>query len=166
MAEVTMSLIDKRRSLHQVVSREFAAALVAALSADPETIEELHQALVRFWDFTRGAEFVTGWSDGTPTTSKHCSVGVVDLADRVVTLPPEMEVPSPHGCIQYLDADSQAKFSFGFNSRTSGLLVTQQRRTQRNGPGSFQAVIIDGFSMRRWSAMPHDIASFPRETVS
>lgn len=48
MSEVTLNVLDASRAVHGRVHGGVADRLVAALSADPETIEELEAALARF----------------------------------------------------------------------------------------------------------------------
>src|SRR6266478_408881 len=48
MSEVKLNLVDAKRVLHGTIHGSVADACVAALSAEPETIEELEAALARY----------------------------------------------------------------------------------------------------------------------
>ena len=114
MREVMLNLVDRQRSIHQAVDVSFADAVIASLSADPETIEELHQALPRFWDFAGNAELVSTWDDGLLKEWDEGSVCLVDLPARLVVAGSDHAPPSPHGYVQFRDRGSRAKVQLWF----------------------------------------------------
>ena len=48
MSRMTLTILDADRAIHGQPHAAFADIVVAALSADPESIDELEVALVRF----------------------------------------------------------------------------------------------------------------------
>jgi hypothetical protein len=48
MSQITATILDKDRAIHNQPHGSLVDVLVAALSAEPETIEELEAAMKRF----------------------------------------------------------------------------------------------------------------------
>ena len=64
MSEVRLNILDARRAINGTVHGGTASAIVASLSADPETIEELSAALVRYQYLEPGRSFFGYFTSG------------------------------------------------------------------------------------------------------
>ncbi|HXR99854.1 MAG TPA: hypothetical protein VN724_04770 [Pyrinomonadaceae bacterium] len=105
MSEIRLNLLDSHNSINATVHGSVGDALVAALSAEPKTIEELEAALNEFHKCERipasslrryqGREL-----DDTPYDA---GVLVIDLATRIVACESSYSLPGPSGSVQYHD---------------------------------------------------------------
>lgn len=80
MSLLRITLADSTRSLTEQVHGSIAEAIVAALSADPQTIDELELAVSRF----SSGESFAWYSPGTDFEPLDAGVAVVDLAAKIV----------------------------------------------------------------------------------
>ncbi|MEX2142010.1 MAG: hypothetical protein WD894_22275 [Pirellulales bacterium] len=102
MSEVRLIVRDVRRSLCGNVHGSVADALVAALSAEPETIEELQAAVVRFERPLHGP-CLAWFHRGEDDTPWDAGLVIIDLAARLVVCESSYSSPGPDGCLQYHD---------------------------------------------------------------
>jgi len=105
MSEVRLVIRDAQRQIHANRHGSFADSVIAALSAEPETIEQLEVALERFiapgeWSYLRG--FLAGAAD------EPCDAGlvVVDLAARLVVCDSTYCLAAPESYVPYHDGKS------------------------------------------------------------
>ena len=77
---------------------------MAALSAEPETIEELAAALTRFAG-PNDSQLTDGWRSGTCCEPYNAGIAIVDLAARLVAAESTYGDPIPAGEFLYRDAD-------------------------------------------------------------
>jgi hypothetical protein len=131
MSEVKLNLVDAERVLHGTIHGSLVDACVAALSAEPETIAELEDALARYHK-PRNADGYFSWFYSTqcPTnclTSLNSSsdksearnirdavdaepwdagIVVVDLAARIVAIDSLYSQPGPEGEVFYHDGQA------------------------------------------------------------
>lgn len=103
MSEVRLNIIDHEGSINGTVHGATADAVVAALSAEPETIAELEAALERYirpkedqrpFSLFRARANYESWDAG---------IVVVDLAGRVVAVESTYSSPSREGEVCYHD---------------------------------------------------------------
>ncbi len=108
MSQITMTIIDPSGAIHGRPHGSFADLAVAALSAEPETIEELEAALARF--ITPGErEHLATWSGGACDEPFDAGICIVDLAARLVVLRSRYSSPGPKGEVQYRDNQSDTE---------------------------------------------------------
>jgi hypothetical protein len=115
VSEVKLNLIDNQQVLHGTIHGSVADACVAALSAEPETINELASALTRYIKpLDDSSPFATFHSllhasvgnYGNPTldeTSWDAGIVVIDLAARIVAVESTYSMPGPEGEVDYHD---------------------------------------------------------------
>ena len=84
MSEVTLVLLDADRAIHGTCHGSVAEAVNAALSADPETIEELEVAVGRFIRPGEGRGPFSHFRKGDDDRPWDAGVVVVDLAARLI----------------------------------------------------------------------------------
>ena len=105
MSEVQLVICDAQREIHAKQHGSFADSVIAALSAEPKTIEQLDVALERFiapseWSYLRG--FLPGAAD----EPCDASLVVVDLAARLVACDSTYCSAAPQGYVPYHDGKS------------------------------------------------------------
>lgn len=101
MSEIRLNLIDSNVILTGTIHGSIGDACVAALSAEPETINELQTALERFHkDAPQLASFFRSRSqpDERPYDA---GVMIIDLASRIVACDSTYSLPGPTGEVQY-----------------------------------------------------------------
>ncbi len=100
MSQITMTIIDPKRAIHSQPHGSFLDEVVAALSADPETIEELEAAMERFVQYGGDGPFA-GWASGIDDQPYDAGVCIVDLGARLVVADSTYSVPMRAGELQY-----------------------------------------------------------------
>ena len=83
MSEVRLVIRDATRDIHATHDEEFAECVVAALSAEPETIEELDVALERYVTPGEWSNF-RGFAAGVDDRPHDAGIVIVDLPARLV----------------------------------------------------------------------------------
>jgi hypothetical protein len=83
MSELTLNVLDERRSLHGRIHGSDIDRLVASLGADPETIEELQLAAGRFTRVDHSVRCWPGFTQGSMTNRGTRDV-YIDLTARLV----------------------------------------------------------------------------------
>ena len=81
MNEVRLVIRDASRDIHGTPHYEFADAVLAALSAEPETIDELDAAIERFRKPTEPS-FFDSFNRGIDHEPHAAGLVVIDLAGR------------------------------------------------------------------------------------
>jgi hypothetical protein len=102
MSEVHLIVRDASRSICGNVHGSVADALVAALSAEPETIEELQAAVVRFERPLHGP-CLSWFGPGENDTPWDAGLVIIDLTARLVVCESTYSSPGPEGYLQYHD---------------------------------------------------------------
>lgn len=106
MSEIKLNLVDANQILHGTVHGSVTDAVVAALSAEPETLVELEAAIARFIKpVSTSSQFLSfQFSDQIDSTPWDAGIVIVDLAARIVasestysTLIPTGEIPFHDG---------------------------------------------------------------------
>src|SRR2546421_13046438 len=107
MSEIKLSVTDATRGLHTTIHGSRLDYLAAALSADPETLEELQAALARFLAADERPEFFAGWSQGVDSEPWDAGVAIIDLAARLVVIESTYSVPGPKGAVRMVAGRGQ-----------------------------------------------------------
>jgi len=101
MSEIRLNVLDAGRAINGTIHGGIADAVVAGLSAEPETIEELQDAMARFIkparDYRPFANFKTGLND----EPWDAGITLVDLAARVVANESTYTDLYPEGSVEY-----------------------------------------------------------------
>ena len=116
MSEIKLNLLDSHTLLTATVHGSIGDALVAALSAEPETIDELEAALMRFHK-----------CDSIPASSLHrrprgpidelpydAGIVVIDLAARMVAFESAYSLPKHSGRVDYHDGTHSTGFPLAY----------------------------------------------------
>jgi hypothetical protein len=116
MSELKLDLLDSHTTLVGTVHGSIGDRLVAALSAEPETIEELEAALKRFEkDAT-----IFGFP---PCRGERCDIDdepydagilVIDLAARIVACNSTYSLPGRDGVVEYHDGTQSTGFPLSY----------------------------------------------------
>ena len=105
MSEVRLNVIDSRDTLHGTVHGSIADAVIASLSAEPETIDELDSALDRFNKRIEPLAPFIWFDDGKNTDPWDAGVVVVDLAARIVAAESSCSEVLAEGEVNYHDGN-------------------------------------------------------------
>ncbi len=114
MSEMTFTILDANRAIHSRQHGGLLEPLVAALSAEPETIEELAAAMARF---AGPGEFrlTEGWHRGMCCEPYDAGIAIVDMASRLVAVQSTYCDPGPTGQVLYRDADRDIETSLPYH---------------------------------------------------
>lgn len=105
MSEIKLNLLDARSSIHATVHGSVGDALVAALSAEPETVEELEIALRRFQKCETIPASSLNRRKGRQIDEESYDAGIliIDLATRIVVCESTYSMPGSRGIVNYHD---------------------------------------------------------------
>jgi hypothetical protein len=103
MSEIRLNILDANRAIHATIHGGVAEAVVAGLSAEPETIEELQGAVDRFIKPTGNSRPTSAFGDGINDEPRDAGIIFVDLAARVVATESSYSMPSAEGLARYHD---------------------------------------------------------------
>lgn len=100
MSEVRLTIRDAQRDIHGTCHGLVADAAVAALAAEPETIDELDTAMQRFihageWSFFRS------FRPGVNDEPYDAGIVIIDLAARLIAYESTYSAPSAEGSVRY-----------------------------------------------------------------
>lgn len=117
MSEVRLNLIDSQQTIQGTIHGSIAVACIAALSAEPETVEELEAALARYIKPVGDAAEQTGsfasFCSASEVNTEPWDAGVViiDLAARIVAAESTYFQPGREGEVLYHDGTQSTDFS-------------------------------------------------------
>ena len=100
MSEVKLNIRDAKRAIHNTIHGSCIDYIVAALSADPETIEELQAALLRFRPNANPYELFHNWPSGIDEEPYDAGIVFVDLTARLVAMESTYSQPGPRGEVE------------------------------------------------------------------
>jgi hypothetical protein len=105
MSEIKLNLLDSYTSIRATVHGSVGDALVAALSAEPETVDELEVALRKFQRCRTIPASSLSRSAGREIDETPYDAGIlaIDLAARIVACESTYSLPGPTGTIEYHD---------------------------------------------------------------
>jgi hypothetical protein len=95
--EVMVMLIDSSRALHDVMPVGMADVIIAALTAEPETLEELESAIARYDKPTSSQGFLKHLKNGENDSPWDAGVIIIDLAARLIVGATEPALYEPAG---------------------------------------------------------------------
>ncbi len=101
MSEVRLNILDASRAINGAIHGSEADAVVAGLSAEPETIQELQDAMSRFIKPIDNLQPFTSFALGVNNAPWDAGIIFVDLAARVVATESSYSTLSPEGEVQY-----------------------------------------------------------------
>jgi hypothetical protein len=109
MAEVRLNVRDRHSVIHGEVHGSIADAVIASLSAEPETITELEAALERFMKPKGDVKPLGLFRQGL--SQEPCAAGIiiVDMAARIVAGNSSYSPPLAQGQIQYQDGSQSSE---------------------------------------------------------
>ncbi len=100
MSELRLVILDACRSIQATRAASFADRVVAALSAEPETIEELDRA-VRRYEAHDERSFFSSFSSGTSDEPYDAGLMIIDLEARLVVCQSTYSYPGRTGSVSY-----------------------------------------------------------------
>lgn len=106
MSEVTLAIKDAQRAIHGHAHGSVAESVIAALSAEPETIEELEAAVARFIKPTEDRGPFAAFRDGWCEEPWDAGIVMIDLTARLVAAESTYLSPSPEGQVRYHDGSA------------------------------------------------------------
>jgi hypothetical protein len=103
MSELRLNILDAGRAICGAIHSGVADAAVAALSAEPETIEELQDAMARFIKPVSDCRPFAAFDAGTNDEPWDAGIIFIDLAARIVAAESSYSMPSAEGRVRYHD---------------------------------------------------------------
>ena len=107
MSEIRLNILDSNNAISGTVHGSVGDAVVAALSAEPETIAELETALERFIKRLDDQKPFSSFDAGANDQAWDAGIVIVDLAARIVAVESSYYAPQASGEVPYHDG-SQA----------------------------------------------------------
>jgi hypothetical protein len=109
MSEVRINILDSNRAVNGTLHGGIADAALAGLAADPETIEELEDAMARFAKPIDDERHLAGLIDGTNDEPWDAGIVFVDLAARIFAAESTYSFLMPEGEVQYHNGREQTE---------------------------------------------------------
>ena len=101
MSEVRLVVRERDRDWSGTIHGSCADRAVAALSADPATLDELEKAMRRFAEPIPNRRFLSNLSPSLNHEPYDAGLVVIDLVARLVLVDSSYSVPSATGSVQY-----------------------------------------------------------------
>src|SRR4030095_4289836 len=133
MSCIRLNLIDRERTVSGIVHGSIGDRMIAALSAQPETIHELILALARFEKPTADESMLAWFDSGENFDSYDAGLVIVDLAGQVVTIDSAYSAPAlmrDHRGAASFEPTVSASPVDGKSSAESGEAIVEQQRQQ------------------------------------
>ena len=106
MSEVMLTIMDDHRAIHGETHGSIADRMVAALSGEPETIEELEAAVARFIKPTSEYNVFDFFNEGICEEPWDAGIVLIDLAARIVAAESTYSSLQKQGRVQYHDGST------------------------------------------------------------
>jgi hypothetical protein len=161
MSEVRLVIRDFERDIWANRHGGFADCVIAALSAEPETIEELDAALERFIVAGDGLHF-GGFYEGFDDRPHDAGVVIVDLAARLVACDSIYGSAKAEGSIAYHDGNKATSIPVNYHLSDDWMLTgevdgwrklaEERRRDRRLNPPMDARLVLYGESLLRFIA--------------
>jgi len=103
MSEVRLNILDASRTSCGTIHGSVVDAALAGLSAEPESIEELQDAVARFIKPVNDFRPFAAFDAGTNDEPSDAGIVFIDLAARVVAVESSYSMASAAGRVQYHD---------------------------------------------------------------
>lgn len=123
MSEVRLNIIATNDAIHGTTHGSVADAIVAALSAEPETIVELEAALQRFINPVDDYRPFASFHAGADEEAWDAGIVIVDLAARIVAVQSSYSAPQAQGELQYNDGAKATDVSLFYRVPADWLFV-------------------------------------------
>jgi hypothetical protein len=101
MSEIRINILDASRAVNGTLHASLADAVLAGLTAEPATIEEVEDAMVRFAKPIDNGRHLAGFSDGINEEPWDAGIVFVDLAARVFAAESSYSILMPEGEVQF-----------------------------------------------------------------
>jgi hypothetical protein len=101
MSEIRINILDGSRAINGTLHGSIADAILAGLSADPETIEELEEAMSRFAKPADNEQRFAGFTEGINDKPWDAGIAFVDLAAQVFAAESSYSILMPEGEVQF-----------------------------------------------------------------
>lgn len=115
MSEVRLIVRDAARSISGTCHGGTADRVIAALSAEPETIEELDAAIERFCKRTDDRSFLAWFEPGMDDEPYDAGIVVIDLAARLIACQSTYSSPQSYGSVYYHDGRAATEIEVGYH---------------------------------------------------
>ena len=109
MKQILLTIRDEGRAVHRLVAEEVVDVVIAALGAEPDTVEELESALARYMGPGDERRFLRRWPDGVGTVTESRQACVVDLPGRLVVASSARLLPEHDGLVTYVDRERDGR---------------------------------------------------------
>lgn len=129
MSEVRLIIRDVRQSLYADWHGAFAGRVIAALSDDPETIEELDTALERFIAPGEWSHF-RSFSQGEDDMPYDAGLVIVDLAARLIVCDSTYSHATHAGDVSYHDGKSATEVAVRYHLCDDWMIVSDAQGWQ------------------------------------
>jgi hypothetical protein len=123
MSEVRLNIIDREQAISGAFHGYLGDALVAALTAEPETVDELAAALARFIKPLTDSSPFAWFQRGENFEPYDAGVVVIDLAARVVAADSSYSHPSAEGSFRVQSEFAEADVSVPYHLSEEWLFV-------------------------------------------
>jgi hypothetical protein len=147
MSRMTVTIMDQQRALHGRPRQELAEWLVAALTAEPESIVELAAALQRFPATIRRDPF-SNWLAGACDEPAEAGLCLIDLPGRLVVWQADEPLRAGRNGLQVQSRSTQLAAALSddwqwLDSAEGWRERSQQRRAQRVPPQDVRPVLYE-----------------------
>ncbi len=109
MSCIRLNISDLNQTVNAEVHGSFTDLILAALMAEPETIEELDWALDRFTKMESGLPILGGFSRYENLEPYDAGIMIIDLAGRVIAAESTYSLPAHDGFV-YVETDAVQNF--------------------------------------------------------
>ena len=101
MSEIRINILDASRAVNGTLHGSIADAVLAGLAAEPETIEELEDAMARFAKPADNERHLANFLDNVNEEPWDAGIVFVDLAARVFAAESSYSILMPEGEVQF-----------------------------------------------------------------
>jgi len=93
--EIRVTIIDAEREVHDALPTGMADIILAALTAEPETLEDLEIAIARYDESIGRTGWLKGMKPGASETPWDAGLMIIDLPGRLIIAGTEAELYAP-----------------------------------------------------------------------
>jgi hypothetical protein len=124
MSEVRLNILDSLGAINGTVHGSVADAVIAALSAEPETVAELETALQRFIKPLDDQALFSSFHPDATEQTWDAGIVIVDLAARIVAVESSYSVPQARGEVGYHDGSQATEVCLPYRVPDDWLFVS------------------------------------------
>ena len=100
MSYIRLNITDQKQTIHDEVHGSFSDVILAALTAEPETIDELAWAVERFVNSENDASAFARFAQYENLEPYDAGIMVIDLAGRVIAADSTYSLPAVNGSVR------------------------------------------------------------------